>query len=211
MSTRDFRPENHHNPASYYCAPNAATPEYVSAWDLEAFLAYGFFLSAYWLEDISGYPVTPDDVRAFRSHFLDVMGSALPGWPELGPEEGLDLAGTYDGIELYPEGMSMEDSEDYLMFTWYAARRHNAEAGDDALLLELHGVDLGPHNFTLDDTAIWLDAHAVARLVDGDAVFDDDYTLDYARWPEFMAAAHELLKAFAVLNEQAYQNAVNVA
>ena len=71
MSDRKFV-----NPLGYWCPPNGATPEYVPARGVEAFIAYGLLVS--WIDpERTVCKVTPQDVCDLREGFLNCLEDAV--------------------------------------------------------------------------------------------------------------------------------------
>ena len=93
------------NPLGYYCAPNAATPDYVPCRDFRQFLAYGFAL-CYIGEHNTTLAITAADLYALRENFLACAESALALHPEAEPGER--VCGDWESVTLYAASLSEE-------------------------------------------------------------------------------------------------------
>jgi hypothetical protein len=116
------------NPMNYYCAPNAATPDYVTAYDFRDFIAYG--MTRCWLGSDQKDPnsdchmdreVTPEDVQELRGYFLDTMETLIAAlWKgDFEPGEGW-IEGDFQSLFFGDES-----------FHWMP------RLDDDAIMLEL--------------------------------------------------------------------------
>ena len=145
-----------YNPLSFYCAPNAATPDYVTYHDFESWVAYG--LLTCWLgssadnpnEDCYlARPVTLEDVRELRDYFLDAVETVIVSlWKaENEPGEGW-LDGDFHDLVIGEESDDEErdDSKDTLI-GW------NVRLDNDSMMFEMHDG--------CDGTAIWLSYEAI--------------------------------------------------
>ena len=93
------------NPLGYYCAPNAATPDYVPCRDFRQFLAYGFAL-CYTSEQDTTLTITAADLYALRDNFLACVESAMELYPEAEPGER--VCGDWESVTLYDASLSQE-------------------------------------------------------------------------------------------------------
>ena len=93
------------NPLGYYCAPNAATPDYVPCRDFRQFLAYGFAL-CYIGEHDTTLTITAADLYALRESFLACVESAMELYPEAKPGER--VCGDWESVTLYDASRSEE-------------------------------------------------------------------------------------------------------
>lgn len=139
-----------YNPMGFTCAPNQATPDYVSYSDFYQFVAYGFVTC--WLGTDSGdpnsdcafqRPVTHEDVNELREHFLDTLETVIGGlW-----NEDLERGSGYVDGEYQSVIFSTDDSADE-MIQWIA------RLDDESIMLEMVCPDG-------DSTCIWLDYEAL--------------------------------------------------
>jgi len=137
----------------FTCAPNAATPNYVSYGDLRSFVAYG--LTTCWLgstgKDVNedchfARPVTTDDVDELRGYFLDVMETLIGGLWKGDFEKGQgEIEGDYQTLII---GNSDENpGEEEVSLGW------RVRLDNDTIMVEF--ADGG------DGVALWLDYKAI--------------------------------------------------
>lgn len=139
------------NPMGFCCAPNQATPDYITYHNLKDFTAYG--LTACWLgssdndpnEDCHfARPVTAEDVTELRGYFLDTLETLIAGLWEgaFTPGQG-DIEGDYQSLTI--DGGEHDNNP--AMLSW------RVRFDKDAIMLEF--ADGG------DGTAYWLGYDAI--------------------------------------------------
>lgn len=143
------------NPMKFWCAPNQATPDYITYDDFRSWLAYG--LLTCWLgtdaDDPNAdcnmaRPFNRADVRELRSHFLDLVETVIVAlWKgQYQPGDGC-IDGDWQSVVI---GNSEENpGEEETFLTWYV------RLDDDCMMFDLQCSGA-------DSTAIWLSYDAIA-------------------------------------------------
>lgn len=168
------------NPLGYWCAPNEATPDYVTCHDFRDFVAYGLLLC--WLSHDADDPAadctfrwTRDDVGELRGIFLGQLETAV-----LGLWEGFYLpavAGSTHHIGGDEPCVFIKDEDGECCLHWEVYFQ------DDAVMMEL--VCTGT-----DAQAIWLAYEAVEdrrRVVE--VLTEAGRTVSREVWEELVKAA----------------------
>lgn len=142
------------NPMNFYCAPNMATPDYISYTDFRNWLAYGLWvcwIGDHWSDDPNSgcelaRPVTHEDVRELRSYYLDLVETVVVGlWKsELEPGQG-DVEANWQYL-LIEDEKNPETNETLLV--WYV----RLDESDMMFELSIQGSD---------SQVIWLDYSAI--------------------------------------------------
>lgn len=151
------RPFNFVNPLDYWCAPNAATPDYVPAHRLEDFIAFGLLSSHLSREEISNeFEITPEAVVKLREGFIQCLEITASILPDVKRGEQVDSGSQGTGTTLYPPGWDRcrdaDEAPNYMDLEW----RLDMRDGDGAVCLVLSCTckeGLGG-----DDLAIWVDS-----------------------------------------------------
>ena len=137
------------NPLKFWCAPNQATPDYVTYDDFQQFIAYGLMVC--WCshdandpnaDSNMARPITREDVAELRENFLDLVETVITSlWKkQYSPGDG-DIDGNWKHLII---GNSDENpGEEETMLTWYI------RLDDDAMMFDLQCTGS-------DSTAIWL-------------------------------------------------------
>jgi hypothetical protein len=153
------------NPLKGYWAPNMATPDYVAAFDIKQFLAYGFILcyasvSPDWFTMWN--MVEAEDVQWLREGFLatveDLLIEFFKGNVEVG-ESNFDHGDWGEDLTI-----GNDDDEEEFMFTWAPHCIH-----EDAIGIGLYCNLLKGEGQAGDETVIWLSMDA---LKDRRAIMD---------------------------------------
>ena len=143
------------NPMSFWCAPNQATPDYVTSDDFRSWIAYG--LLACWpgsdADDPNAdchmaRPVLREDVRELRAYFLDLVETVVVTlWKgQYRPGDG-SIDGDWQSLVVGNGDENPGEEETFL--TWYV------RLDDDAMMFDLQCTGA-------DGNAIWLSYDAIA-------------------------------------------------
>jgi hypothetical protein len=138
------------NPLKFWCAPNEATPDYISYRNFRSWVAYG--LLACWLSHDDEDPdadcnmsaaFTREDVQELRDCFLDLVETVVVAlWKEqYSPGDG-SIDGDWRSV-------IVGDVREPTFLTW------RVRLDDDAIMFELDCTGS-------DGVAIWLDYAAIA-------------------------------------------------
>jgi len=160
------------NPLKYYCAPNQATPDYVTSYSVRDFIAYGFVCC--WDAVCPAYfamwnMVQQDDVQWLRHYFLEVLEAAVLAYYEgkLENGENFDWGDWSQSLNI---GNSDEGDEEEIRYTWALDR-----VDDEKLAMVLaiaNCVGTGPAG---DDEVIWLAKEALEDRAKVKAAFEEAY------------------------------------
>lgn len=154
---------NWENPLGYWCAPNAATPNYVAAWDVLEVLGYSWMVCASgWCDKIAKSPKFKGFVREIREKLLNNFYSAIDmivdNWKDI--EEG-EFPFSYDeGMATHDDMCVVEEFDgEELVYGFHLVYR---EASEKTLYIDnedfehLVDVMLAFGVNTEDDTVVWL-------------------------------------------------------
>ena len=143
------------NLMKFYCAPNCATPDYITYHDFRSWIAYG--LLTCWLgtdsddpnaECFMSRPFTREDVQELRGYFLDLVETVIVAlWKgQYKPGDG-SIDGDWQSVVIGKSDENPDEEETFL--TWYV------RLDDDAMMFELACTGA-------DSIAIWLGYDAIA-------------------------------------------------
>ncbi len=143
------------NSLHFWCAPNQATPDYVTCDAFRSWVAYG--LLTCWLgsdaddpnaDCYMARPFTRDDVQELRGYFLDLVETVIVTlWKgQYKPGDG-SIDGDWQSVVIGNSDENPGEEETFL--TWYVRLDH------DCLMFELSCTGA-------DSMAIWLSYDAIA-------------------------------------------------
>ena len=150
------------NPLGYYCAPNAATPDYVASYNIRDFLAYGF-ICCYDCVTPDNFTmwnmVEADDVTWLRENFLRVVEKLIiniyGGAVEIPTREDDFDPGQWSESLTIGDDDENDDDEQFV-FDWTPGPVH-----EDAIAFVLRSTLTKGEGTGGDDEVIWLSHEAL--------------------------------------------------
>lgn len=149
------------NPLGFWCAPNQATPDYVSCSNVADFIAYGMMLCHRELQEMDGYTPDASHYHELRGYFLNAVERALTVYPQIkrgkryhdddAPQDTLNFTADASRAAV----AAGKEPEEEFVFRWLVETVDSD--GNLCLVLNWAFVGSAAHH-EADDVAIWIAA-----------------------------------------------------